>query len=72
MFCVRRLAHSYFFRLRAERVREAVIADEAPWAGESYIFLFPLYFPLPFSPSFLSYSFLISHFPPGPQMHALT
>ncbi|KAI7551419.1 hypothetical protein KC317_g14008, partial [Hortaea werneckii] len=27
------LSHSYFFRLLAERVREAVIADEAPWAG---------------------------------------
>ncbi|KAI7153807.1 hypothetical protein KC349_g8130 [Hortaea werneckii] len=28
------LSHSYFFRLLADRVREAVIADEAPWAGD--------------------------------------
>ncbi|KAI7566979.1 hypothetical protein KC317_g5298 [Hortaea werneckii] len=31
------LSHSYFFRLLAERVREAVIDDEAPWAGARII-----------------------------------
>ncbi|KAI7001450.1 hypothetical protein KC355_g10064 [Hortaea werneckii] len=31
------LSHSYFFRLLADRVREAVIADEAPWAGDRII-----------------------------------
>ncbi|KAI7184981.1 hypothetical protein KC316_g10922 [Hortaea werneckii] len=28
------LSHSYFFRILADRVRAAVIADEAPWAGD--------------------------------------
>lgn len=55
------LSHPYFFRLLADRVRGAVIADEAPWAGMS--FANSLFFAL-FSPPFLLFLKLIYPYDP--------